>query len=326
MTKLEFLVQLERRLIGLDQAEVKRQLAYYAEMLEDRMEDGMSEAEAVESMGDVDVIAAGILGEVQPLRVDNTSFFENIRNMGIQLLDFLSGVNRASGFGKTFGDDMPHSQEVACDGIHSIIIKRPNGSVEIRGEERENILIGDGAAIQFENQGGTLRINAVNVPGAHNLCVAIPLSMDENLQLLRVSGVSADVSAEDILAHQAEFSTASGDCRIAGCAFKDFSFSTASGDFDFDGACEKIRVNSASGDMDIALRQNPSYMDAHTVSGDITLHIPQDCGFTLAHKSTSGDLTCDFSTLRNGRLYVHGDGHSNLNLSSVSGDTNIHAM
>lgn len=69
MTRAQFLNDLYRRLGGLSKEQAEQHLTYYAEMLADRMEEGMSEAEAVASMEDVDTIAQRILqdeGAAQP--------------------------------------------------------------------------------------------------------------------------------------------------------------------------------------------------------------------------------------------------------------------
>ncbi len=47
MTKAEFLTALERRLLQLPEAERRRQLDYFAEMIDDRIEEGTEETEAV---------------------------------------------------------------------------------------------------------------------------------------------------------------------------------------------------------------------------------------------------------------------------------------
>ena len=47
MTKLEFADELRARLKGLPEREVEDRLAFYGEMIDDRIEDGCSEAEAV---------------------------------------------------------------------------------------------------------------------------------------------------------------------------------------------------------------------------------------------------------------------------------------
>ena len=63
MTRAEFLNSLYRRLGSLDKEQAEQHLTYYAEMLMDRMEEGMSEEEAVGSMEAVDTIARRILEE-----------------------------------------------------------------------------------------------------------------------------------------------------------------------------------------------------------------------------------------------------------------------
>lgn len=61
MTRSEFLNALYRKLPGMSREEAEQYLTYYAEMLADRMEEGMTEEEAVGSMEDVDAIAQRIL-------------------------------------------------------------------------------------------------------------------------------------------------------------------------------------------------------------------------------------------------------------------------
>lgn len=56
MTKREFLASLRRGLSGLPQADVEERLAFYGEMLDDRMEEGLSEEEAVAAVGPIDEI------------------------------------------------------------------------------------------------------------------------------------------------------------------------------------------------------------------------------------------------------------------------------
>ena len=51
MTKLEFLSQLERALSALPAAERADRLDFYREMIDDRMEEGLTEQQAVEAIG-----------------------------------------------------------------------------------------------------------------------------------------------------------------------------------------------------------------------------------------------------------------------------------
>ena len=64
MKKNEFLLELKERLVGLSEADVKQSLDYYTEMIDDRMEDGLSEEEAVNAVGTPGEIAGEILREM----------------------------------------------------------------------------------------------------------------------------------------------------------------------------------------------------------------------------------------------------------------------
>ena len=63
MTKQEFLATLSRRLIGLPPADLEERLSFYDEMINDYMEEGLSEEEAVSAIGSVEKIAETIVAE-----------------------------------------------------------------------------------------------------------------------------------------------------------------------------------------------------------------------------------------------------------------------
>ena len=56
MTKNEFLKVLRQCLSGLPEEELQQQLNYYSEMIDDRMEDGLTEEEAVNQIGSLEEI------------------------------------------------------------------------------------------------------------------------------------------------------------------------------------------------------------------------------------------------------------------------------
>ena len=64
MTKIEFLVCLDEKLSGISEDDKKRTLEYYAEMIDDKVEDGMSEEEAVSELGDIQEIVKRIFREI----------------------------------------------------------------------------------------------------------------------------------------------------------------------------------------------------------------------------------------------------------------------
>lgn len=69
MSKQEFLEQLRRGLSGLPQEDVEERLTFYSEMLEDRMEEGLSEEEAVSAAGSVDEIVAQAVADIPFARI-----------------------------------------------------------------------------------------------------------------------------------------------------------------------------------------------------------------------------------------------------------------
>ena len=64
MRKQEFLDALHAGLSGLTEADVLERLTFYSEMIDDRMEEGLSEEEAVSKIGNVEEIVKGILSEI----------------------------------------------------------------------------------------------------------------------------------------------------------------------------------------------------------------------------------------------------------------------
>ena len=64
MTKIKFLLTLNEKLSGLPKEDVEERLNFYSEMIEDRMEEGLSEEEAVAAIGSIDEIASQIVDDI----------------------------------------------------------------------------------------------------------------------------------------------------------------------------------------------------------------------------------------------------------------------
>ena len=65
MRKKEFLSALRRKLKGLPKREIEERISFYGEMIDDRVEEGFSEDEAVAKMGNIDKISRQIIKEVR---------------------------------------------------------------------------------------------------------------------------------------------------------------------------------------------------------------------------------------------------------------------
>lgn len=92
MNKTEFLDALRHALGKLPSYEVEQSIAFYAEMIDDRIEDGMSEQEAVAALGSVHAIAAQIVAETPPIPKAIAKANTGSRTLNIVLLAVFSPI------------------------------------------------------------------------------------------------------------------------------------------------------------------------------------------------------------------------------------------
>lgn len=69
MTKIEFVLELNEKLSGLPQDDLQERLEFYSEMIDDRIEEGLSEEDAVRDIGTIDEIVAQILAETPLVKI-----------------------------------------------------------------------------------------------------------------------------------------------------------------------------------------------------------------------------------------------------------------
>ena len=74
MTKLEFLAQLRKGLSGLPQDEIEERVIFYSEMIEDRMEEGLSEEDAVSAIGPVEEITKQTIQDTPLTKIATHTF------------------------------------------------------------------------------------------------------------------------------------------------------------------------------------------------------------------------------------------------------------
>lgn len=69
MNKQEFLSLLRKGLYGLPQNDIEERIAFYAEMIDDRIEEGMAETEAVAAIGSVDEIVFNAVSDTSLAKI-----------------------------------------------------------------------------------------------------------------------------------------------------------------------------------------------------------------------------------------------------------------
>lgn len=78
MTKREFLDELQSLIINLSSEDVNKYIEYYSEMIDDRMEDGILEEDAVKAVGNPKIIANEILKE-NGAQKEEKKIFEKVK-------------------------------------------------------------------------------------------------------------------------------------------------------------------------------------------------------------------------------------------------------
>lgn len=69
MNKQEFITALYNRLSGLPQQDINNSIEFYSEMIDDRIEEGLTEEEAVAEIGSIDDVVSQIMSEIPITRL-----------------------------------------------------------------------------------------------------------------------------------------------------------------------------------------------------------------------------------------------------------------
>lgn len=91
MRKQEFLEQLGKELSGLPREDREECLSFYKEMIEDRMEEGLSEEEAVSAAGTVEEIVSQVGADIPLAKTAKETTKPKRRTSGLQILLLILG-------------------------------------------------------------------------------------------------------------------------------------------------------------------------------------------------------------------------------------------
>lgn len=144
---------------------------------------------------------------------------------------------------------------------------------------------------------------------------------------------SMDVTVELPATMPADARSVSGDVRISG-AHGAVRAASVSGDLTLRGLyATSVHASSVSGDVDVGVAQlsGDGPLTFRSVSGDVTVTVPQGLNADFSMSTVSGDLNTDFPLTLSGRLgrrSIHariGNGGRDLSISTVSGDVRLRA-
>lgn len=133
--------------------------------------------------------------------------------------------------------------------------------------------------------------------GRSDFEVSLPRRLWQSLTLRSVSG---DVILEDPLeAASLQITSVSGDIDLGeGTVCDALVLKTTSGDVESRClTCRAVSFQTASGDIDLDLLALPEALEVKTASGDVDLTLPENDGFAIAYRMTSGDFDSQFELL-----------------------------
>jgi len=274
MNKAQFISELSDRLSLLDSDERQRFISYCCEMIDDRIEDGMSEEEAVAAIGSIDEITREVLTEhpaeaaapekaaIQPQII---TFAEPICRLDVEHKDV--GLTIVSG-------KLPEGETVR---IELELAEEPfmhcevnNGTLILRRVEAEKNGFLDNLFRRFIRFGSfsytckvTLAENALlsgSIQGSSGSCRLSVLNFSGDLTAGNGSGCTRISS---ITAQRAQLQSASGSLWISSVSAEDITAGVSSGSIRAnDINCRRLELRASSG----AVRAESIKADAFSLS------------------------------------------------------------
>lgn len=138
-----------------------------------------------------------------------------------------------------------------------------------------------------------------------------------------IQTASAQVTVQDLTAGSLELNGVSGITRMTGCQARELSVEGVSGKTELQGKFGSVDVVTVSGDCTVTMEEMSREVELESVSGDMTLVIPEGSGFTARWDSVSGDLCSELEIRSSGGQYIRGDGSAKIDAESVSADLTI---
>lgn len=179
---------------------------------------------------------------------------------------------------------------------------------------------GDTLSIQYEKSRVYFGIQVNSI--VKDLVITVPA--DWVCDSLEIDAASAEVNVENLTLNEVDFDGASGICTFENCIVNEMDMDTASGDIIYSGELDSLSISAMSANCEITLYNVPRQIDLDSMSGDLDLTLPEDCGFTVSMDAMSSDFYSDFKTTSSKGHHVHGDGRCRIDIDAMSGDVSIH--
>lgn len=239
----------------------------------------------------------------------------------------LNGVNQTGSVGSA---DPAAIREIKIEWISGSVTVEPGDVQEItflesgNGTDKYEMVwkqSGDELVIQYSKDSSIAGFGIHIDKGSKDLTVTVPRGwVCDSLEL---DTASTDLTVRDMIIREMEIDSASGTAKFENCTVSSLDVDTASGDVTFSGSLNELDFEAASASFTGVLENVPDKVKMDSMSGDLTLTLPEGAGFTVSLDAMSSDFSSDFPTVKKNKSYVCGDGHCKIEVSAMSGDVSI---
>lgn len=239
----------------------------------------------------------------------------------------LNGVNQTGSAGSA---DPAAIREIKIEWISGSVTVEPGDVQEItflesgNGTDKYEMVwkqSGDELVIQYSKDSSIAGFGLHFGDGSKDLTVTVPRGwVCDSLEL---DTASTDLTVRDMIIREMEIDSASGTAKFENCTVSSLDVDTASGDVTFSGSLNELDFEAASASFTGVLENVPDKVKMDSMSGGLTLTLPEDAGFTVSLDAMSSDFSSDFPTVKKNKSYVCGDGHCKIDVDAMSGDVSI---
>ena len=239
---------------------------------------------------------------IEPIsgQTSQQNFSADIKNLEIEWVSGSIRVERRPNIERIYV-----SEYYSSDTDKTMICKQSGQTLKIRFCEE---------SIAFSSFG-------INAEVSKDLVITVPETW--NCKELDIDTAVAEVELNDLTVQKFDFDGASGVCWINNCNIDELDIDTASGDVHFSGTLESLDCDAASADCNIEVFNIPRSIKIDGLSGDLTLVLPPDAGFTCNLDTMSGSFDTDFEFRMNEDTYICGNGDCKIKVSAMSGSVSI---
>lgn len=250
--------------------------------------------------------------------------------------------------------------KIRVEWISGLVRVQPYEGTDIKLDEMSNVDISEEYALRYKIADGKLTVrfckkhtwygvdtsmlNINEIIKPKELVVSVPRAMLESgemdiqldgvsndtyissakLNELDVNSISGSIDIENVSANEINLDTVSGIINANDCAADTIKVVSISGEMTIDGGYGNAKLNSTSGGVWFTDESDGiKELKIGTVSGDVTMQLPQGAGFNMMVSTVSGDVSSVFGLTKNGSNYVYGDASADFDIDTVSGDITI---